>query len=280
MWLLSALGTAICFGVNNTLFKWGTTKALSRGGIQFFFYLVAFVLVLIFSFFHKHFHPSLFAVVIGVLVGILNATGNIQMTKAFQEGPVGITSTIIATNAVIVVVATALFFPEAVPVLHWFGILLMIVSAVVVQYQPGRGPHTGSASWLVHCGLAILSIGAVGFLLKVAAYLHIDFIDLLVFFYAGGLLYLGILVRQELMQLARLKSEIKLAVIIGLFSTTGYSCYLFALNTGPASVVFPVISLSCLVVVVAGLLIFKEKLKLYQVLGMGTAIAGLILTKI
>ncbi|MEK1832875.1 hypothetical protein AAAC51_39975 [Priestia megaterium] len=41
----------------------------------------------------------------------------------------------------------------------------------------------------------------------------------------------------------------------------GYSCYLFALKEGPSSVVYPIISLNCIVVLIGSLIIFKERLK-------------------
>jgi drug/metabolite transporter (DMT)-like permease len=50
LWLLAAVGTAICFGINNTLFKWGTTKHVSKVMTQLFFYLIAFFIMFLFAF--------------------------------------------------------------------------------------------------------------------------------------------------------------------------------------------------------------------------------------
>jgi drug/metabolite transporter (DMT)-like permease len=280
MWLLAALGTTFCFGVNNTLFKWGTTRKLSKEWIQFFFYLVAFLLVLSYGVFRHALHPNYLAFLIGGLTGILNANGNLQMTKAFEKGPASITSTLIAMNSVVVVLATALFFPESIPVLHWLGIVIMIVSAIVVQYQPGNKTRFEYKPWLLRCTFSLVSVGSVGVLLKVAAYEQINFIDMLFFMYGGGLIFLSVLVRGEILRLTAHKSEIKIATIVGFLSTIGFACYLFALKTGPASIVFPIISLNCLVVMISGLFLFKERLKTYQLIGMATALFGLVLTKI
>lgn len=43
LWFISALGTAVCFGVNNTLFKWGALQHLSKVCIQLFFYWISFL---------------------------------------------------------------------------------------------------------------------------------------------------------------------------------------------------------------------------------------------
>lgn len=280
LWLMSAFGTALCFGINNSLFKWGATKDLSKVFIQFFFYLVAFLIVLLFTLIQGNLHVSFMAMVYGSLIGILNANGNIQMTRAFEKGPASITSTLIAMNTIVVVLATALFFPESIPMLHWLGVMLMIGAVIVIQYQPNKQIRIDYKPWLLRCLFAILSIGSVGFLLKVASYERVDFLQMLVSMYGGGLIFLGLFARKELMRLAKHKTEMKIASLVGILSTIGYSCYLFALKNGPASVVFPIISLNCIVVMIAGLLIFKERLKSYQLLGMAVALFGLVLTKV
>lgn len=285
MWLLAAVGTAFCFGVNNTLFKWGTTKGLSKTIIQFFFYLTAFCLVTGYALFSHSLHLGILSSILGGIMGILNTTGNLEMTKAFEKGPASVTSTLIAMNTIVVVFATAMFFPESIPLMHWVGIILMLTAAVIIQYKPGSSAAGGSTQmeykpWLLHTALSILSLGSVGFLMKVASYLHFDFLNLLVSMYGGGLLFLSFLVYKEFARGIGFKEEVKVAVSVGFFSTVGFSCYLFALGSGPSSVVFPVVSLSCLVVAFSGLLIFKERLRILQVLGIGTAIFGLILTKI
>lgn len=279
-WLLAALGTAFCFGISNTLFKWGATKNLSKVCIQFFFHAIAFVIVLSVAIIRDDFHPTLITASIGVLIGICNANGNLQMTRAFEKGPASITSTLIAMNAVVVILATAIFFPESIPMLHWFGIALMLGAAMVVQMRPSQQVRIEYGPWLSRCAFALLSVGSVGFLMKVATNEHVDFFNMLVAMYAGGLFFLGVLVRKELPEIAKRRLEIRTGLVVGFTSTIGYTCYLYALKTGPASVVFPVISLNCIVVMIAGLLIFKERLRFHQLLGMVVALCGLVLTKI
>ena len=65
-----------------------------------------------------------------------------------------------------------------------------------------------------------------------------------------------------------------------MLSLIGYSCYFYALNTGISSIVFPIVSLNCLVVVFIGCYLYKERLKLYQMAGVAIALIGIILTKI
>ncbi len=276
MWLLAAVGTALCFGVNNTLFKWSTSKQLSKTSIQFFFYLVAFILVFSYGILNDSFHFSILSMSIGVIAGVLNANGNIQMTKAFEKGPASITSILIATNAIIPVLAASLFFPESILIIQWIGIGLMLVAAVVVQYQPGSSGNLEYRPWMIRVALSLLSFGSVGILMKMSALEHIQLLDMLLSMYGGGLVYLLFFIGRQSVQLM----EIKLSVIVGALSIIGFSCYIFALQTGPASIIFPIISLNCLVVMIAGLFIFKERLRAHQFIGITVALIGLVLTKI
>ncbi len=280
LWLLAAVGTAICFGINNTLFKWGTTKGVSKVMTQLFFYLIAFLIMLLFSFVRHDLNFSIPSIVLGVLIGIFNTNGNIQMTKAFEKGPASITSTLIASNSIVVVLATALFFPESIPMVHWLGIGLMLVAAVVIQYQSNTRMSFEYKPWLLRCTFAFLSIGLVGVFMKMATYQQIDFINLLVSMYGGGFLYLCVLARKEWKNTRNFQTEFKIGSVVSVLSVIGYSCYLFALETGFSSIVFPIISLNCVIVMLMGLIVFKERLKMYQFVGIIVALFGLVLSKI
>jgi drug/metabolite transporter (DMT)-like permease len=280
MWMLCALGTAVLFGANNTLFKWGAMHNLSKVMVQFVFNVFAFLIVLLYGITAGDVHLSPMALLVGAGIGVMNANGNLQMTRAFEKGPASVTSTLIAMNSIVVVVATAFFFPEKIPALHWFGVALMVGAAILVQYQRNASGAIDYRSWLSRCLLAVLSIGTVGVLMKVAATLQYDFYNILMSLYGGGAVFLALLARKEFRHLGQRKVEIRLGVLVSLFSTTAFSCYLLALKTGPASLVFPIISLNCLVVMLAGLVIFKEKLRQLQVAGMILALIGLVFTKL
>ncbi|MBA2875201.1 DMT family transporter [Thermaerobacillus caldiproteolyticus] len=276
MWLLAAVLTAVCFGINNTLFKWSTRHSMSKQHIQLYFYLVAFIMMVSYGWMNEVLHPSLVSVCLGALVGICNATGNLQMSIAFEKGPASLTAPLIAVNAIFPVLAAGIVFDEHIPLLHWLGILCMLCSVAVIQYTPNEKGNHEYIPWLGHIGVAIISFGAVGVLMKVCSTLGIGSLDVLTAMYGGGSLYLLLRYGKEKGQ----KQEFRLGATIALFSVIGFSCYFYALNEGIATIVFPVVSLNCLVVVMTGCYIFKEKLKAYQIVGIVTALFGLILTKL
>ncbi|WP_286886828.1 DMT family transporter [Aneurinibacillus sp. UBA3580] len=276
MWLFAALTTAVGFGVNNTIFKWSTSRGLSKMNIQFFFYFVAFLIILSSGVASGSLHPNMTSLLLGSIIGVLNANGNIQMARAFEKGPASLTSPLIAANAIFPVLAAGAIFHEQIPFLHWLGVLCMMGSAVVIQYTPGAKGSTDYLPWIGRVMFAFVSFGLLGILMKQSSYLHISSMDMLVAMYGGGSLYLAVWLGRERIQIR----EAKIGALLGIVSVASFSCYFYALKTGIASIVFPVVSLNCLVVILTGCYLFKERLKPYQVCGIFTALLGLVLTKI
>lgn len=278
MWIAAAFLTMLCFGTNNTIFKWSTKYGLSKVHIQFFFYFVAFVFSLGYGMVKGTIHFHYMTIFLGSLIGILNANGNIQMTKAFEKGPASLTSPLIGMNAIFPILSAALIFHEHITSIQWIGIVLMLGSAVMIQYSPQSKGNTDYLPWLVRVLFAFFSFGILGILMKTSSYLHIDSLDTLICMYGGGSIYL--ILNSIKGKEGWHRKEASIGGLVGILSLIGYSSYFYALQIGVASIVFPIVSLNCLVVVLGGCWFFREKLKLYQVIGVFSALIGIIFTKI
>ncbi|KPV41807.1 EamA family transporter [Alicyclobacillus ferrooxydans] len=276
MWLAAALITGLFFGMNNSLFKWSSTRGLSKINIQFFFYLGAFVLTAIYVLATHSFHFTIWSVVLGALIGILNTNGNLEMTRAFESGPASLTSPVIASNAVFPVLAAGLIFHEHILLVNWLGILFMMVSVIVIQYSPNSQHNGHHWQWLLHVTLAVLSFGILGILMKTSSFLHVSSSDMLVAMYGGGTVYLAFKLGRDKPN----RHEIRVGLVVAVLSTVAYSCYFYALQTGIASIIFPVVSLNCVIVVLSGRYLFQERIRLHQMWGIFTALVGLVLTKL
>jgi drug/metabolite transporter (DMT)-like permease len=278
LWIAAAFVTMISFGTNNSIFKWSTKKGLSKVHLQFIFYFVAFIITLMFGLWKGLNGINAFSILLGVVIGILNAIGNIQMAKAFEKGPASLTSPLIGANVILPIICAALIFHEKITWLHWIGIAIMLGAAMVIQYSPSSSPNSQYKPWLIRVLFAILSFGILGILMKTSSYLHFDSLSILISMYGGGCIYLGVnsLIDRE----KWINTEINVGFLAGLISIIGYSAYFYALKSGMASIVFPIVGLNCLIVVFAGYWLFKEKLKRYQIVGVCFAMLGIIFTKI
>ncbi|MBU8878307.1 DMT family transporter [Bacillus sp. FJAT-29790] len=278
MWIAAALVTTLSFGTNNAIFKWSTAKGLSKVHIQFFFYLVAFLLTFSYGIAKGLVQFNMLTIILGSFIGILNANGNIQMSKAFEKGPASLTSPLIAINAIFPILGAGLIFHEQISSIQWTGIIIMLASAVLIQYGPNSKGNIHYLPWIYRVLLAVISFGGLGVLMKTSAHLNINSLSILICMYGGGSLYLAICSTK--IKEKWLKQEVNIGMFTGLISIVGYSSYFFALNTGIASIVFPIVSLNCIVVVLVGYWLFKERLKFYQVIGVLTALVGVVFTKI
>ncbi|RID88732.1 EamA family transporter [Peribacillus asahii] len=278
MWIFAALVTSLCFGINNSIFKWSNGKGLSKIHIQFFFYLVAFICTFGYSVFigNQNFH--ILTILIGALIGILNTNGNIQLSRAFEKGPASLTAPLVAANAIFPILCSALIFHEHISSIQWIGIFCMMVAVVVIQYTPNAKGQHSYFIWIMHVCFAIFSFGTLGVLMQTSAHLQFQSLDVLTAMYGGGSIYLLIILilKREKIQ----APEIQIGTVVGLLSIMGYGCYFYALSTGISSIIFPIVSLNCLFVVFAGCYLFQEKLRIYQISGILIAIIGIILTKI
>lgn len=221
---------------------------------------------------------NLLSIMLGAAIGVLNANGNIQMASAFEKGPASLTSPLIAANAIFPILCAALIFHEHISSLQWSGIICMLLATLVIQYTPNAKGNHQYLPWMMHTLFSILSFGVLGILMTTSTRLHLNSLDILVSMYGGGTLYLLSVLsfKKEKIKL----QEVKIGSIVGFLSIIAYGCYFYALNTGIASIIFPVVSLNCLIVVFAGCYLFKEKLKSYQIAGVLAALIGIILTKI
>jgi len=192
MWMAAAFVTTLSFGMNNTIFKWSTGHGLSKVHIQFFFYIVAFMLTLGYGILVDALQFNLIAIVLGGLIGILNANGNIQMSRAFEKGPASLTSPLVGANAIFPILGAAIIFQEHISLLQWIGIVFILGSAIMIQYTPGAKRNTDYGPWLIRVLLAILSFGILGILMKTTSYLHISSLNTLICMYGGGSIYLEI----------------------------------------------------------------------------------------
>ncbi|XJZ25667.1 DMT family transporter [Bacillota bacterium Lsc_1132] len=278
MWVVAALITTLSFGTNNTIFKWSTGKGLSKVHIQFFFYFVAFLLTSIYGLANGALHLNGITILLGSIIGVLNAVGNIQMSKAFEKGPASLTSPLIGTNAILPILSAGFIFHEHITSIQWVGIVVMLGSAVIIQYSPSSNRNVNYISWVMRVVLAILAFGILGILMKTSSYLHMDSLSTLISMYSGGSVYLAVssLLAKEKWR----RPEVATGALVGLISIIGYSFYFYALKMGTASIVFPIVSLNCLVVVLAGYWVFKEKMKMHQIIGVFSALLGIVFTKI
>jgi drug/metabolite transporter (DMT)-like permease len=278
-WLLFALGAALFYGIND-IFKWIAEKGLSKTCVQFYFHLIAFLIILIYGVTYGKITFSYLSL-IGMLIGILNAVANIQITNSFAHGPSGITAVLIQSHSVLFIIVTSIVFPQSITWMQWFGVVLLLIAAFIMQYEPStESKPIDRLPWFLHMGSSIILIALLNFLMKVASYYQVDTLNVFIPMFGGAVIFLAFFVHKEWFHLKKYNQEKKIAIAGSIFSLLGHFCFFQALKIGPATFVMAIISLACMVVIINGILFFKEKIRSYQWVGIAVALVGLVFMRI
>jgi len=226
-----------------------------------------------------------------VLSGILGAAAYAGFYRALQLGPVSLVSPIFSAYAVITVLLAVLLGQETLAVAAAAGVVLTIGGVVLAsasgpaqpgQPQPGQGhpgqghPGRRTGIWLalasmVCWGVTTYILGRsaerLGWFVPVAASRVVTFAILLA---VTAVAALGHRVHRPR------PGDLALPAIAGLFDVLAFLAYTRASQGGSVSVAAAASACFPLIVIAGGVLVFGERLRRVQILGVGLTIAGLL----
>ncbi len=217
-----------------------------------------------------------------VLSGILGAAAYAGFYRALQLGPVSLVSPIFSAYAVITVLLAVLLGQETVAVAAAAGIAATIGGVVLASAsgppaQARAGPRAGRAGiWLVLAAMVCWGVTTyilgrtaehLGWFVPVAASRVVTFAILLGVTAAAALGHRVTRPRP---------GDLALPVIAGLFDVLAFLAYARASQGGAVSIAAAASACFPLVVIAGGVLVFGERLRRVQVLGVSLTIVGLL----
>lgn len=229
---------------------------------------------------------SPYTIFLGLIFGVINSATFLVKTTAFQSGPMSFTVLVSSCGMLIPTIYSVIVWNESITVIQIIGIVLMIIAIYLVLAKNDTGKVTGK--WIVCCGAIFVLSGLIGVMQKYQrrsycseekyAFLCIAFITS------------AILILIELFIKTHKKTKLKVAFAdwkfkkIGLASITGcftVTMHVINLNLSgqlPAAIFFPIVNggaifLSGLV----GLVLFKEKFKIPQLIGFAIGLLSLMM---
>jgi drug/metabolite transporter (DMT)-like permease len=217
-----------------------------------------------------------------VLSGILGAVSYAGFYRALQLGPVSLVSPIFSAYAVITVLLAVALGQETIAAAAAAGIVITIGGVVLASAsgQPGQG-HSGRSAmrrtgiWLalgsmVCWGVTTYILGQsaehLGWFVPVAVSRVVTFMILLAVTAAAALGH----------RLHRPRPRaLTLPAVAGLFDVLAFLAYTRASQGGSVAISAAASACFPLIVIAGGVLVFGERLRRVQVLGVGLTIAGL-----
>lgn len=231
---------------------------------------------------------SLFTVLLGVLFGAVTALQGVTNMAALQLGPLSYTTVIISFSTLISALSGVLFFGESIGALQIVGVVLMLASFAMANGGE-TGERRANLHWLVLCIVAFLATGAIGVMQKIhqSSAFKDELNAFLVIAFAVSALFSGVfalfLRRKERDSRAPKKDRggmirlIFLMLVSGVCGAVNNKLNLYLSGVIDSVVFFPVVNGGGLVMTtLASLLIFKERLRVKQWIGILFGIASVL----
>lgn len=231
---------------------------------------------------------SLFTVLLGVLFGAVTALQGVTNMAALQVGPLSYTTVIISFSTLISALSGVLFFEESIGPLQIVGMVLMLASFALANGGENGGKRA-NLRWLLLCVVAFLATGAIGVMQKIhqsSAFKEELNAFLVIAFGVSAFLsgVVALLLRKnesgsEENRNARggMMLLIFLMLISGVCVAVNNKLNLYLSGVIDSVIFFPVVNGGGLVLTtLASLIIFKERLRAKQWIGILLGIASVL----
>lgn len=215
---------------------------------------------------------------LGIVNGVLYLGGFVLLQVNIRKNGVVLSSIFMKLGLLVSMVVSVLFFREQPGLLQWLGFFLAVAAIILINYQPGT--VKAASKWGLI--LALLVGGTADSMSKVFEELGNPVLSdhfLLYTFCIAFLccLCLNIGAKKGIPG----KREWAYGLLIGIPNFFSAKFMLAALKTVPAVIVYPVCSVgTILVVTLAGVLLFKERLEKRQWLALTMILVALVLLNI
>lgn len=228
---------------------------------------------------------SPFTVTLGIAFGITTALQQLSSLKAMEQGPWAYTSVIISLSTLIPALSGMLFWNERISWPQVVGMILMIgCLALSVNIKPDV--KKASFKWLITCLAAFLCTGLIGVMQKwhqnsnskseLNAFLVIAFFISFIY----SIVSRAVLRRRSHEKTACVSGNWPVAAILiggGVCAAVNNKLNLFLSGAMESAVFFPIVNGGGLVLItIAAVLIFRERLTFRQWVGLALGILSVI----
>lgn len=221
--------------------------------------------------------PALFTVLLGILFGILTMSGALFNMKAMSLGPVSYTQLICCSSMIIPAFSGAIFWKEQLSIGHIIAVVLLLLCFFFSSESKGDN-KSANLKWLFFTLLSFACVGAIGITQKVqqsSAYAADASWFLIIALLTASVISLIMWLYETRGEHKDERKGILDPKLIGMFLFIGFviaftnKVNLYLSGVMPSIIFFPLVNGGALILtMLAGFLIFKERLSRKQTVGM------------
>jgi len=202
--------------------------------------------------------------------------------EAAERGSISIVGSVTASYPIMVIIVAILFLSEAPSILQLGGVILVTSSMIVLSYMHGRGldSTTYMGKWF---SLSIISVIFYG-LWAIFTKLALGDMPALLFVGIYGFVIPPTVLGYYWFKGMRMRKGMPtwsvsfiIAVMASEIGNIGFFCEIYAADQGPASIVFPLVAASPVIVVLLAYGFLKERLTRKEVILVALVIAGIVM---
>ena len=218
------------------------------------------------------------SILLGSLVGLLGAGGQLLLFQALRQGPAYIVFPLISLFPILTIALSMLLLKEKASRKHWIGIIVALVAILLLSYQPAGASHSTGSTWLLLSIVVFILWGLQAYVMKFS---NNSMKAESIFFY---MMITGVMLIPVALMMTDFSAKINwgfkgpyLASMIHVLNAVGALTLVYALRYGKAIIVVPMTGLSPLITIVISLVIYGIFPNPVLIAGMVLAMIGIFL---
>ncbi len=230
-----------------------------------------------------HYTPAV--VLLALIAAALGQFGSYFYMEAMERGSVSMVGSVVASYPIMVIVVAILFLSETPTIIQLAGVVLVTSAMIALSYMHGRSADSSSyiGKWFPLTIAAVILYGFCSIFMKLA----LDQMPPLLFvgMYAfvmpptvlGYYWYKGVRLKKIL---PTWSTSLVIGIIASEIAQIGFFTEVLSADMGPASIVFPLVAASPVIVVILAYAFLKERLTRNETILIALVLAGILLASI
>lgn len=218
------------------------------------------------------------SIILGSIVGIFGAGGQLILFHALKEGPAYIVFPLISLYPILTIFLSLLFLKEKASKKSWMGIALALIAIYFLSYQESDGSSFANYNWLILSVLVFILWAVQAYFMKFSnKVMQAESI----FFY---MMITAVLLAPVSIWMTDFSQEINwgwkgpgLAALIHILNSIGALTLVYAMRDGKAIVVTPLTGLAPVITVVLSLIIYAVVPSVFLTIGIVLALGATFL---